>query len=59
MRQTPGRQYACAAGSWREKGEKEVRCWFAPHDVQEVRKLHEQIDEAIRVHDKLLLIRSS
>jgi len=37
---------------------KGVRCWFAPHDVQSGRKLHEQIDEAIRVHDKLLLILS-
>ncbi len=35
-----------------------VRCWFAPHDVQGGRKLHEQIDEAIRLHDKLLLILS-
>src|SRR5271157_4181593 len=35
---------------------KGVRCWFAPHDVKGGRKLHEQIDEAIRVHDKLLLI---
>jgi hypothetical protein len=37
---------------------KGVRCWFAPHDVQGGKKLHEQIDEAIRVHDKLLLILS-
>jgi uncharacterized protein YjbI with pentapeptide repeats len=35
-----------------------VRCWFAPHDVQGGRKLHEQIDEAIRVHERLLLILS-
>ena len=38
--------------------DKGVRCWFAPHDVQGGRKLHEQIDEAIRLHDKLLLILS-
>jgi hypothetical protein len=37
---------------------KGVRCWFAPHDIQGGRKLHDQIDEAIRVHDKLLLILS-
>jgi hypothetical protein len=37
---------------------KGVRCWFAPHDIQSGRKLHEQIDEAIRLHDKLLLILS-
>jgi hypothetical protein len=35
-----------------------VRCWFAPHHGQRGRKLHEQIDEAIRVHEKLLLILS-
>jgi uncharacterized protein YjbI with pentapeptide repeats len=37
---------------------KNVRCWFAPHDVQGGKKLHEQIDEAIRVHEKVLLILS-
>ena len=37
---------------------KGVRCWFAPHDVQAGKKLHEQIDAAIRLHDKLLLILS-
>jgi hypothetical protein len=36
-----------------------VRCWFAPHDVRGGRKLHEQIDQAIRVHEKVLLILSS
>lgn len=38
---------------------KGIRCWFAPHDMQSGRKIHEQIDEAIRLHDKLLLILSS
>lgn len=37
---------------------KGVRCWFAPHDIQGGRKLHEQLDEAIHLHDKLLLILS-
>jgi len=35
-----------------------VRCWFAPHDIQGGQKIHEQIDEAIRGYDKLLLILS-
>lgn len=35
-----------------------VRCWFAPHDIRAGKKLHEQIDEAIRVYDRLLLILS-
>jgi uncharacterized protein YjbI with pentapeptide repeats len=38
---------------------KGVRCWFAPHDIRAGRKIHEQIDEAIRHYDKLLLILSS
>jgi uncharacterized protein YjbI with pentapeptide repeats len=37
---------------------KSVRCWFAPHDVQGGKKLHEQIDEAIRRYERLLLILS-
>ena len=35
-----------------------VRCWFAPHHVQGGKKLHEQIDAAIRLHERLLLILS-
>jgi uncharacterized protein YjbI with pentapeptide repeats len=37
---------------------KGVRCWFAPHHIQGGKKVHEQIDEAIRVYDRLLLILS-
>jgi len=37
---------------------KGVRCWFAPHDIQAGKKIHEQIDAAIRMHEKLLLILS-
>ena len=36
--------------------DKGVRCWFSPEDAQAGKKLFSQIDEAIRVHDKLLLI---
>jgi hypothetical protein len=35
-----------------------VRCWFAPHDIAGGKKIHDQIDEAIRVYDRLLLILS-
>lgn len=38
--------------------DKGVRCWFAPHDIQAGKKIHEQIDLAIRTHEKLLLILS-
>lgn len=37
---------------------KGVRCWFAPHNVRGGKKLHEQIDEAIRMYDRLLLVLS-
>ena len=39
--------------------DKGVRCWFAPHDIQGGRKIHEQIDQAIRLHERLLLILSA
>jgi hypothetical protein len=38
--------------------DKGVRCWFAPHDMRSGKKVYEQIDEAIRVYDKLLVILS-
>jgi hypothetical protein len=37
---------------------KGVRCWFAPEDIRGGEKLYEQIDQAIRLHDKLLLVLS-
>jgi hypothetical protein len=38
---------------------KGVRCWYAPHHGEAGKKLHEQIDQAIRLHEKLLLILSA
>jgi TIR domain/Pentapeptide repeats (8 copies) len=35
-----------------------IRCWFAPHDIRGGKKLHDQIDDAIRAYDRLLLILS-
>jgi hypothetical protein len=35
-----------------------VRCWFAPEDLKIGDRIRTGIDEAIRVHDKLLLILS-
>ena len=35
-----------------------VRCWFAPEDMKIGDKIRPRIDEAIRIHDKLLLILS-
>ncbi len=38
---------------------KGVRCWFAPHELLGGKKTRRQIDEAIRMYDKLLLILSA
>jgi uncharacterized protein YjbI with pentapeptide repeats len=35
-----------------------LRVWFAPEDVKGGEKLHEQIDQAIQIHDRLLLVLS-
>jgi hypothetical protein len=35
-----------------------LRVWFAPEDMKGGQKLHEQIDQAIRIHDKLVLVLS-
>jgi hypothetical protein len=37
---------------------KGVRCWFAPHDIQAGKYTIDQIDKAIRMHERLLLILS-
>jgi hypothetical protein len=37
---------------------KGVRCWFALHDISGGKKIHEQIDSAIKHFEKLLLILS-
>ena len=39
--------------------QEKLRVWFAPEDMQAGKKLHEQVDEAIRVFDKLLLVLST
>ena len=35
-----------------------LRVWFAPEDIKGGQKLHEQIEHAIQVHDRLLLLLS-
>ena len=37
---------------------KGVRCWFAPEDIKIGDKFRQRIDEAIRIHDKLLVVLS-
>lgn len=39
-------------------GDAHLRVWFAPEDIQGGQKLHEQIETAIRVYDKLLIVLS-
>jgi len=38
--------------------QEKLRVWYAPEDLKRGRKIHEEIDAAIRVHDKLLLVLS-
>lgn len=38
--------------------QEKLRVWFAPEDIQGGKKLHEQIDRAIQIHDRLLLVLS-
>ncbi len=35
-----------------------IGCWFAPRDMQAGKKVHEQIEEAIKRYDRLLLVLS-
>jgi len=35
-----------------------LRVWFAPEDIQGGKKLHEQVETAIRIYDKLLIVLS-
>jgi len=37
---------------------KGVRCWFAPENIEGGKKIYDQITEAIRIHEKLLLVLS-
>lgn len=38
--------------------EEKLRVWYAPEDIKGGEKLHEQIDIAIKLHDKLLIVLS-
>jgi hypothetical protein len=38
--------------------QEKLRLWYAPEDLKRGRKIHIEIDRAIRVHDKLLLVLS-
>src|SRR6185436_7003251 len=37
---------------------KGIRCWYAPEDMRGGKKIYDQVNQALRVHDKLLLILS-
>lgn len=37
---------------------KGVRCWYAPHDIEGGEHIETQIDRAIKVHEKVLLVLS-
>jgi hypothetical protein len=37
---------------------KGVRCWFAPHDIESGKKIHEQVERAIHMQERTLVILS-
>ncbi|MEX2450623.1 MAG: TIR domain-containing protein [Rhodospirillales bacterium] len=37
---------------------KGIRCWFAPHDMKIGARMREDIDKAIKIYDKILLVLS-
>jgi hypothetical protein len=38
--------------------DEKLRVWFAPEDIKGGEKLHEQIERAIQLHDRLLIVLS-
>jgi uncharacterized protein YjbI with pentapeptide repeats len=42
----------------RQMQQAHLRVWYAPQDIQGGNKVHEQIDKAIRIYDKLLIVLS-
>ena len=52
------RDQAFAERLYADLQNKGVRCWYAPEEIKGGEKLYDQIDSAIKVHDKLLLILS-
>lgn len=42
----------------RRMRDERLRVWFAPEDIKGGEKIHDQISQAIRVHDKLILVLS-
>lgn len=47
-----------ASKLWNDLQDSGVRCWFAPRDLQVGSSIRSSIDEAIHVHDKLVVILS-
>src|SRR5262249_836555 len=47
-----------AKSLWSKMREHGLRVWFGPEDIHGGKKLFEQIDEAIRAYDKVLLVLS-
>jgi hypothetical protein len=43
---------------YRDLQGEQVRCWFAPEDMKIGDEIRPRIDEAIRIHDKLLIVLS-
>jgi hypothetical protein len=49
---------AFARNLWIRMRDERIRVWYAPEDMKGGEKLYEQIDRAIHLHDKLLIVLS-
>jgi len=52
------KDYEFAARLYADLQGEGVRCWFAPHDMESGKKVYEQIERAIQLNDRLLLVLS-
>ncbi len=55
---TATRTRSLPSGSTLRMRDEHLRVWYAPEDIKGGRKIHQQIEQAIRIHDKLLLVLS-
>ncbi len=44
---------------WERMRKQKIRVWYAPEEMKGGRKIYEQIDHAIQVHDKLIIVLSN
>jgi hypothetical protein len=48
----------CTKRLYSRMRDEKLRVWFAPEDIKGGQKIHEQLEQAIQVHDRLLIVLS-